>query len=99
MTQLVRERWPLLAAQVAAALRSADEPALADQWHGVCVVLQCGCQDDFCQSFYTAPAPEGAYGPGHRNVALEAPWPGYLILDVVGGRIMYVEILYRAPLN
>jgi len=27
-------------------------------------VLWCGCGDDFCQSFYTQPRPEGPYGPG-----------------------------------
>jgi hypothetical protein len=33
-------------------------------------VAQCGCGNDFRQSFYTAPKPDGAYGPGHRNVGL-----------------------------
>jgi hypothetical protein len=99
MIELVRERWPILAAQVAAAWRSADEPVLADLWHDARIVEQCGCRDDFCQSFYTEPRPEGAFGPGHRNVALNTPWPGYLILDVVGEKIMYVEVLYRSPLD
>jgi hypothetical protein len=33
-------------------------------------------------------------------VWLEDPgWDGYLILDVVDERIMYVEVLYRPPLD
>jgi hypothetical protein len=42
---------------------------------------------------------ERAYGASHRNVALDAPWPGYLILDVVDDEIVYVEVLYRPPLD
>jgi len=99
LPQLVRDRWPVLAAQIDAALRSADEPVLADVWQEVRVVEQCRCADDFCQSFYTEAPPVGAYGPGHRNITLDGPWPGYLILDVVGERIMYVEVLYRATLD
>jgi len=54
--------------------------------------------DDFCQSFYTAPPPDGAYGPGHRCVPL-IPKKGDLILDVVRNRIMYVEVLYYPSLR
>ena len=57
------------------------------------------CRDDFCQSFYTQAPPAGAYVPGHRNIALDALWPGYLILDVVGEQIMFVEVLHRATLD
>ncbi|MGI5180307.1 hypothetical protein ACQEVZ_28710 [Dactylosporangium sp. CA-152071] len=56
-------------------------------------------ETNFCQSFYTAPKPAGAYGPGHRNVCLEPPWPGYLILDVLHDDIVHIEVLYRTPLN
>ncbi len=56
-----------------------------------------------CQSFYTEPPPEGAYPYAEgraRGVWLEDPrWDGYLILDVVDERIMYVEVLYRPPLD
>jgi hypothetical protein len=99
MTELVRDRWPVLAAQVDAALRAADETVLTELWRDAHVVQECGCEDDFCQSFYTEEPPTGVHGPGHRNVALDAPWPGYLILDVVGEQIMYVEVLYREALN
>ena len=99
MTELVRDRWPVLAAQVDAALRSVNEPVVAALWHGAHVVQECRCADDFCQSFYTEPPPDGAYGPGHRNIVLDPPWPGSLILDVVGDQIMYVEVLHRATLD
>jgi hypothetical protein len=89
----------VLADQVDAALRSAGEPVLARLWHDAHIVQECRCGDDYCQSFYTEPPPDGAYGPGHRNVVLDAPWPGYLVLDVVDERIAYVEVLYRAALD
>lgn len=99
MLELVQERWPVLAGQVASALRAADEPELAQLWPSVYIVKRCGCRDGFCQSFYTQPPPVGAYGAGHRNVVLEPPWFGFLTLDVVGETIMGVEVLYRAPLD
>lgn len=99
MTELARERWPVLAVQIETALRVADEPALAGLLHDLRIVQRCTCEDDFCQSFYTEPPPKTAYGTGQRNVALDAPWPGYLILDVVDDRIMYVEVLHRPPLD
>lgn len=92
-------KWPHLAAELVAALREEGENDLADRVGSLRVLKQCGCDDNFCQSFYTAPPPTGAYGPGHRNVGLSPSEPGYLILDVVGDAIMYVEILYRPPLT
>jgi hypothetical protein len=88
-----------LATQLVAALRGDGHQHLAAQVQELPVVMECGCGDSFCQSFYTAPKPTGAYGPGHSNVALDPPWSGWLILDVVDGRIMYVEVLYRPPLD
>ncbi|MEU0558668.1 hypothetical protein [Dactylosporangium sp. NPDC006015] len=95
---LLRTMWPVFTAELAAALAAEGEDRLTDQVDRLRVVEVCGCGDDFCQSFYTAAKPAGTYGVGHRNVCLDAPWPGYLILDVVHDEIMYVEVLYRPPL-
>ncbi|MFG1610009.1 hypothetical protein [Actinoplanes sp. NPDC049265] len=96
---LVSSQWPHLAAELITALREEGEDDLANQVTALHVLQRCGCDDDFCQSFYTAPEPAGAYGPGHRNVGLSPSKPGYLILDVVKGQIMYVEVLYRPSLS
>src|SRR5271157_4380570 len=85
---------PALASELETLLFKAEEPELATQVSGLEIVDRCRCGDDFCASFYTQPKPVGSYGPGHRNVAL-APEKGRLILDVVAGRIMFVEVLYR----
>ena len=53
--------------------------------------------DDGRQSFRTAPKPVGPYGAGHRNICLNAPWHGHLILDVIHEDVGYVEVLYRSP--
>lgn len=95
---LVSAKWPHLAAELVAALQEEGENDLASQVGSLHVLQQCGCDDDFCQSFYTGPVPAGAYGPGHRNVGLSPDKPGYLILDVVKDAIMYVEVLHRPPL-
>jgi hypothetical protein len=95
---LLRTTWPIFTAELAAALDACDEDKLKEQVERLRVIDRCSCADDFCQSFHTAPKPSGPYGDGHRNVCLDAPWPGYLILDVVHDNIVYVEVLYRSPL-
>ncbi|SNT64248.1 hypothetical protein SAMN05421812_116169 [Asanoa hainanensis] len=93
---LLRATWPVFAAELATALA---EPGLKAQVDRLRVVEPCGCGDGFCQSLYTAPKPTGPYGAGHRCVPLDAPWPGFLVLDVVGADIVYVEVLDRPPLD
>ena len=85
---------PLFAEELAVQLSEVCEPMLAAQIADLCVVDRCRCQDEFCGSFYTATPPLGAYGTGHRNVALE-PESGMVILDVVHDRIMFVEVLFN----
>jgi hypothetical protein len=97
------DRWPVLARELRAALMDEHEVDLAEQVGELRVVEMCGCDDDFCQSFYTEPRPDGAYpyeaGRRARNVMLEPAWEGYAILDVVDERIAYVEVLSRPPLD
>ena len=91
MAEVVAE----FARELESALRAAGELVLACgvpelRFHG-----QCPCEDQSCQSFYTAPPPDGEYGPAHREVWLEADRGGFLILDVVGDDIAFVEVLHR----
>ncbi|MFG2039079.1 hypothetical protein [Dactylosporangium sp. NPDC048998] len=96
---LLRTTWPDFAAELVAALDACGEAGLKEQIEQLRIVEVCSCNDDFCQSFRTAPKLPGPYGDGHRNVCLDAPWPGYLILDVLHDDIVYVEVLYRTPLS
>jgi hypothetical protein len=91
---LLNSSLPNLSRELTALLADAGEPDLAAQIESLEIVQRCPCNDDFCASFYTAPRPVGAYGPGHRNVELE-PEKGMIILDVVDERIVKIEILYR----
>lgn len=89
---------PELTTEIVRLLRAEGELTLARKFafqpfHG-----WCPCGDDFCQSFYTQPPPEGPYGPGHRTVCLE-PDTGMINIDVVGDDIRYVEILYRPEVH
>jgi hypothetical protein len=95
----LRTTWPVFAEELTAALVADGSRELAAQVDHLRVVARCNCGDDFCQSFYTAPRPEGTYGPDLVNVMLEAPWPGELVLDIVQGQIMHVEVLFRPPLT
>ena len=91
---LVACALPQLACELEGLLTKHGEPELAAQVPGLRIVDRCRCGDDFCATFYTQPKPNGRYGSDHRNVALE-PEQGMLILDIVGGRIACVEVLYR----
>ncbi|MEU5756801.1 hypothetical protein [Streptomyces sp. NPDC047829] len=96
---LVREVFPELVAELTALLEDEGEGELALCARDLRLVEECGCGDGFCQSIRTADLPRGQpYGPGHRCVPL-CPAAGMLILDVVDGRIVYVEILDRPPLH
>jgi hypothetical protein len=92
---------PRLANELHGLLEERKEHGLAAQVPMLRIVDRCRCGDDFCATFYTQPKPdftqkrpEGAYGPGHKNILL-LPKKGWLILDVVLDNIMCVEVLYR----
>lgn len=91
---LLADTLPAFAVELQQLLAEKGEPELAAQVPSLCVFERCSCGDDFCATFYTQPKPQGAYGPGHRNVAL-APDEGTIILDVVAGEIACVEVLDR----
>ncbi|KAB2350348.1 hypothetical protein [Actinomadura rudentiformis] len=96
---LVREVFPDLVAELVALLEDEGENMLAISAWDLRLVAECGCGDDFCQSFLTEDHPRGQpFGPGHRCVPL-MPSEGMLILDVVDERIMYVEVLNRPPMR
>ena len=95
---VLSDAFPLLSQELQQLLRDAGETDLASQVPGLRIVDRCRCGDDFCASFYTLPKPNGAYGPGHRNVAL-TPAQGMLILDVVDDVIAQVEVLYRTDIR
>ncbi|MBT2478272.1 hypothetical protein [Streptomyces sp. ISL-94] len=96
---LVRDVFPDLASELVRLLEEEDERDLALCAYDLRLVEACGCGDGFCQSIRTHPHPEGTpYGPGHRMVALD-PGNGFLNIDVIDGRIVYVEIVDRPPLR
>ncbi|WP_235614474.1 hypothetical protein [Streptomyces ambofaciens] len=95
---LLRDVFPDLVAELTALLQDEGESELAVCARDLRLVEECGCGDGFCQSIRTADHPRGRpYGPGHRCVPL-SPSTGMLILDVVDGRIVYIEVLDRPPL-
>ncbi|MGW0391704.1 hypothetical protein ACWDYJ_12565 [Streptomyces sp. NPDC003042] len=98
-TPLLRDVHPALTAELVRLLEEEGERDLAICAYDLRVLGPCGCGDDFCQSLRTGAHPPGTpYGTGHRDVLL-LPEEGDLILDVVDGRIEYVEILFRSPLR
>jgi hypothetical protein len=86
---------PDLGTELEALLREAGESRLAGEVASLRIVEPCGCGDDFCSSFYTAPRPEGTWGPGHQTIPLAPD----LIVDVVGGHVVYIEVLCRGEIR
>jgi hypothetical protein len=84
--------------ELTALLTSRGEAALAAQVPYLRLFGRCRCGDEFCATAYTAPRPEGAWGPEHRNILLD-PIEGFLVLDVVNEEIVCIEVLYRDDLR
>ncbi len=91
---LLREALPDFSIELKQLLVRAGRRGLAEQIEELSVFDRCRCGDSFCGTFYTAPKPNGSYGPKHENVNLDAE-KGMIILDVVDGDIQCVEVLYR----
>jgi hypothetical protein len=89
---------PELVSELERLLVQAGESRLAAHANSLRIVDRCRCGDDFCATFYTRPRPVGAYGSGHRTIAL-SPETGYLNVDAVGPDIAQVEVLFRDELK
>ena len=98
MSSLLQDALPDLADELTALLRSQNERDLAEQVPRLPLVDRCRCEDDFCATLYTAPKPQGAYGPNHESISLN-PSSGQFILDLVDRKIVCIEILFREDLR
>jgi hypothetical protein len=93
---LLRDVTPELAAELVTQLERQSEAAPARQV-GTLRVLDHAASGK-AVAIYTAPAPDAAYGPTHRNVHFDVR-KGMVILDVVGERIACVEVLGRGDVR
>jgi hypothetical protein len=98
MSSLLQDALPDLADELATLLRNNNELGLVEQVALLRLVDRCRCGDDFCSTLYTAPKPEGAYGPNHESISLN-PSSGHLILDLVDRKIVCIEILFREDIR
>jgi hypothetical protein len=95
---LLADALPQFAHGLEELLKEQNESGLAAQVPGLRIVDRCRCGDDFCTTFYTQAIPKGSYGPDHRNLELR-PDKGWLILDIMGVKIVCVEVLYREEIR
>jgi hypothetical protein len=84
--------------KLTALLTDHGEADLATQVPHLRLFGRCRCGDEFCATVYTAPRPERAWGPEHKNIPLD-PIEGFLVLDVVNEEIVCIEVLYRDDLR
>ena len=91
----LRVALPALAAELTELLDAAGYNELAAQIPELTITDRCRCGDAFRATVYTAPRPRGAWGPGHETIPLDATAAGMINLDVVDGRIVEIEVLFR----
>jgi hypothetical protein len=95
---LLKELFPDLVEEIRDLLKAEDRTELISSLETARVVDKCRCKDDFCSSIYTAAKPTGSWGPDHETVPLE-PKQGMINLDVVAGKIVYVEVIDRPDIH
>jgi hypothetical protein len=71
-SMLLTDVIPKLPVELEQLLKEHGESVLAAHVPTLAIVDRCRCGDDFCSSFYTQPKPEGAYGPNHHSLDLDA---------------------------
>jgi hypothetical protein len=95
---LLIEFLPEIAEEVRQLLKIIERTDLLPSLDAARFVSPCRCGDDFCSSIYTAIKPSGPWGPNHETVPLGAD-KGMINLDIVEGKIVYVEILDRPDIR
>jgi hypothetical protein len=80
---------PRFAAELAERLREQGRPELAEQLPGLVIAERCDCGEDFCASFASGPEPAASE---RESVAVEG-LDLLVVLDVIDGRIAFVELL------
>jgi hypothetical protein len=91
---LVADVHPELAARLEESLREQGEDALAAQVSALRVTVVCTCDSNECGSFYTTERPMRRWFQRGRQVDLGPGLPGLVTVDVIAGRIDYVEVLF-----
>jgi hypothetical protein len=89
----LRELAPNFVANLEKLLIETGETELAVQVGDLCIVER-HVERRTCD-YYMVPRPEGPWGPGHRTLGLS---PGALHVDVIGNKIVCIEVL-RGPFN
>ena len=87
---------PQFAAELVTELERRGEAALSQQVGTLRVLDHDRCAE--AVSIYTAPRPEGAYGPTLRIVQLDVR-KGMVVLDIVAGQIACIEVLGRGDVR
>jgi hypothetical protein len=94
----LKNSLPEFAAELESLLVTAGEKDLAAEVATLPLVDRCRCGDWFCATVYCAPRPQGAWGPRHKTICLD-PSAGMINVDVVDGKVVEVEVLYRDDLR
>jgi hypothetical protein len=95
---LLSDLMPEVAEELRTLISKSEFPELANQISGLRIVDRCQCGENSCATFYTAPPPNGAWGPGHENVLLDTK-DGFFVLDLLNQKIVCVDVLDRKDIK
>lgn len=88
------EAFPDLAAEVVALLERAGHAGLAEQLPELSVLERCRCGDDSCATIEMTVGAELGAASVRETIPLD-PETGMISVDVVDGRIVTIEVLFR----
>lgn len=89
---------PAFAAELENALRAQGEEGLAAQISTLRISSLCQCDDDFCSSFHTGERAQTIWRGGRQRITPGLS-EGMVILEVVDGKILFVEVLDRVSIR
>jgi hypothetical protein len=89
---------PQLATELEASLAARNRPALVAQIDDLRITAVCPCIVESCGSFHTAKRPMVRWFRRGEQIHLDDV-VGTIVVDVVGGEIVYVEVLDRPEIR
>jgi hypothetical protein len=92
------EAFPELSKELQGLLCEEGEGVLSEQVPLLNILDRCRCGDDYCATMYMYKGQRRNYQPDYRSISLH-PKPGMIVLDVIEGKIIAIEVLYRDPVR
>ena len=92
------EAFPEFSIELQGLLCDEGEAKIAEQVPDFRILERCRCGDDCCATMYAYKGWRESYQPDYRSISLH-PKTGMIVLDVIEGKIIGIEVLFRAAIR